>query len=76
MAVENTRKLKMIFKTNTGSDKNVSLNYAKDGLKSGDGATLVHDAMTEVISQQPFDETIASMVGAKVIETTTTDVAF
>jgi len=76
MSVSNTRKLKMMFKTNTGDDRNVTLNYVKDGLKSGDGATLVHDAMTEVISQQPFEETIASMAGAQVVETTTTDVAF
>lgn len=76
MAVTATRKLQMIFKTSTGDNKNVIINYAKDGLKSGDGATLVHDAMTEIISQQPFEETINSLVGAKVIETTTTDVAF
>jgi len=76
MAVENTRKLKMMFKTSEGDDRNVTLNYVKDGLKTGEGAEAVHAAMLEVVSSQPLDVEVASIAGAQVVETTTTDVTF
>jgi len=76
MAVESTRKLKMMFKTSLGDDRNVTLNYAKDGLKTGDGAEAVHAAMMEIVSKQPLDVEVATVAGAQVIETTTTDVEF
>ncbi len=74
MGIESTRKLKMKFKTIGGDDLNVILNYAKEGLKEGDGAALVKTAMQTVLSEQPFSETISNVNGAEIIETTTTDV--
>ena len=74
MAIDSTRKLKMKFKTVSGEDLNIILNYAKDNLKDGDGAALVRAAMDEVLTDQPMKATIASKNGAEVIETTTTDV--
>ena len=74
MAIETTRKLKMKFKTVGGDDLNVILNHAKDGLKDGEGASLVRNAMDEVLTDQPMKATIAGKNGAEVIETTTTDV--
>jgi len=76
MSVESTRKLKMMFKTSLGDDRNVILNHVKDGLKTGDGAEQVHAAMMEVVSKQPLDVEVATVAGAQVVETTTTDVEF
>ena len=74
MSAESTRKLKMKFKTVSGDDYNIILNYAKDGLKTGDGAALVKTAMQTVLDEQPMQMTISKANGAEVIETTTTDV--
>ena len=74
MAISSTRKLKMKFKTVSGDDLNIILNYAKDNLKDGDGAALVRAAMDEVLTDQPMKVTIASKNGAEIIEMTTTDV--
>ena len=74
MAISSTRKLKMKFKTVSGDDLNIILNYAKDGLKDGEGAALVRAAMDEVLTDQPMKVEIASKNGAQIIETTTTDV--
>ena len=73
-AVVTTRKLKMKFLKDDGTEHNIILNYVKDGLKEGSGAQLVKTAMDEVVSQQPITGSIASANGAEVIETTTTDV--
>ena len=74
MAISSTRKLKMKFKTVSGDDLNIILNYAKDNLKDGDGAALVRAAMDEVLTDQPMKVEIARKNGAQIIETTTTDV--
>ena len=74
MAISSTRKLKMKFKTVSGEDLNIILNYAKDNLKDGDGAALVRTAMDEVLTDQPMKVEIARKNGAQIIETTTTDV--
>ena len=74
MAISSTRKLKMKFKTVSGDDLNIILNYAKDKLKDGDGAALVRAAMDEVLTDQPMNVSIAGKNGAQIIETTTTDV--
>ena len=74
MAISSTRKLKMKFKTVSGEDLNIILNYAKDNLKDGDGAALVRAAMDEVLTDQPMKVEIARKNGAQIIETTTTDV--
>ena len=74
MAINSTRKLKMKFKTVSGDDLNIILNYAKDNLKDGDGAALVRAAMDEVLTDQPMNVSIAGKNGAQIIETTTTDV--
>ena len=74
MAVETTRKLKMTFKTAAGDEKNVTLNYVKQGLTSGEGATQVKAALKSVVDNQPFTETIDSYVGAQEIVTNSTDV--
>ena len=74
MAISSTRKLKMKFKTVSGEDLNIILNYAKDNLKDGDGAALVRAAMDEVLTDQPMKVSIAGKNGAEIIETTTTDV--
>lgn len=74
MAIETTRKLKMMFKTTTGDDKNVILNYVKNGLTSGAGAAQVKSALQSVVTNQPFAETIDSYVGAQEIVTNATDV--
>ena len=74
MAISSTRKLKMKFKTVSGDDLNIILNYAKDNLKDGDGAALVKAAMDEVLTDQPMNVSIARKNGAQIIETTTTDV--
>ena len=74
MAINSTRKLKMKFKTVSGEDLNIILNYAKDNLKDGDGAALVRAAMDEVLTDQPMKVEIARKNGAQIIETTTTDV--
>lgn len=76
MAVTATRKLKMKFKTSAGDDRNIILNYVKDGLTTGDGAAAVKTAMQSVITNQPLDVEVATMNGAQVIVTTTTDVEF
>lgn len=74
MATETTRKLKMMFKTDLGDDKNVTLNYVKNGLTSGAGAAQVKSALQSVVTNQPFADTIDSYVGAQEIVTTATDV--
>ena len=74
MAISSTRKLKMKFKTVSGEDLSIILNYAKDGLKDGEGAALVRAAMDEVLTDQPMKVEIAGKNGAQIIETTTTDV--
>ena len=74
MAISSTRKLKMKFKTVSGEDLSIILNYAKDGLTDGEGAALVRAAMDEVLTDQPMNVSIARKNGAQIIETTTTDV--
>ena len=74
MAVETTRKLKMTFKTVNGDDKNVALNYVKEGLTTGEGAALVKTAVNAVLAQQPFNEQVTRCDSAKEIVTNETDV--
>ncbi len=76
MGIKSTRKLKMMFTTADDNQHNITLNYAKEGLKDGDGAALVKTAMNTIADRQPLVVNITKQNGAQVIETTTTDVDF
>lgn len=65
------KKLVIGFKTEGGNTFSLSIAYAKPELTTD--ATPVDALITYILANQPFELTLASCLGADIIETTTTE---
>ncbi|MDO5562584.1 MAG: DUF2922 domain-containing protein [Synergistaceae bacterium] len=67
--------VKLMFETDAGKSFAVSMNYAAPALFEEGGDALVRAALDAIMTQQPFNVTLASKKGAELIDRTVTEVA-
>lgn len=70
--MESTKKISIVFTTETGKSFTVSMNYAAPTLAEPEGALKVQAAIDYILENQPFSVTLAACEGAELVETTTT----
>ncbi|MDO5563253.1 MAG: DUF2922 family protein [Synergistaceae bacterium] len=68
------KKVVLKFRTDAGKDFNVTVNNAADALFEEGGDALVRAALDALMTQQPFNITLASKTGAVLTTTDTTEI--
>lgn len=67
--------VRLMFQTDAGKSFSVSMNYAAPALFEEGGDALVRTALDALMTQQPFNVTLAAKSGAELIERTVTTIA-
>ena len=72
--MESTKKISIVFTTETGKSFTISMNYAAPTLAEPEGAAKVQAAIDYILENQPFAVVLAACEGAELVETQTTPI--